>query len=133
MRSSPLAATTSSCRRFPFKRLEGLLGRFVDRYDQTDKYHFLAYNARFDADHLRRWFEKCGSPFFGSWFWAPPIDVMSIAAVVLMSERPKLKNFRLATVASHLGISTPGPEHDALADVELGQRVFQAVHGRVRS
>ena len=112
-----------------FNQFEALLGAYVDRYDRTDKFHVVAYNANFDADHLRAWFEKNHSPYFGSWFWHPPLDVMAIAAMALMPERRRIENFRLATIAARLGIEVdPAKTHDALYDVHLARAVF----GRLR-
>ena len=105
-----------------------LLSRYIDRYDRKDKFHLVAYNARFDADHLRAWYEKNGDRYYGSWFWHPPIDVMSLAAAKLMNKRHELANFRLPSVAKALGIAvTEDRLHDALYDVELMRAVFQAL------
>ena len=102
-----------------------LLSRYVDRYDRSDKFHFVAYNARFDADHIRAWFEKNGDKFYGSWFFHPPIDVMGIAAVHLMSRRATMKDFKLATVAAELGLEVDdGKMHDARYDVGLTREMF---------
>lgn len=115
-----------------FSQLMGLLAQYVDRYDKEDKLHFVAYNARFDADHLRAWFEKNGDKYFGSWFWHPPIDVMSLAAAALMDKRHTLADFRLPGVAKALGIAVNETRlHDAVYDVELTREVFyRLISGR---
>ncbi len=106
---------------------------FVDRYDKNDKFYFVGYNAKFDADHLRAWFQKNKDDYFGSWFWNPPLDVMSFAAFGLMRRRASLRNFQLLTVAEALGIATDKDNaHDALYDVELTRNVFQLLIERVR-
>ena len=108
-----------------FSRFIQLLDGFVDRYDRTDKLHFVAYNARFDAGHLRGWFEKNGDRYFGSWFFHPPLDVMGLAAVVMMDKRPTLPDFKLATVAKALGLEVDATKtHDALYDIRLTRQMF---------
>lgn len=71
-----------------FQKFVNILDEYIDRYDTLDKFHIVAYNAKFDVDHLRAWFEKNSDKFFGSWFWHPPLDVMSFAAIGLMRRRP---------------------------------------------
>ncbi len=68
----------------------------------------MAYNARFDAYHVRAWFDKNGDKFFGSWFFHPPIDVMRLAAVHVMRKRAGMSDFRLpivgpSSVSAHSG------------------------------
>jgi DNA polymerase-3 subunit epsilon len=108
-----------------FEQFVALLGKYVDRYDRSDKFHFVAYNARFDADHLRAWFEKCGDRYFGSWFWHPVIDVMGLAAVVLMRERAEIGDYKLVTVAEVMGLHVDEDAvHDAMYDAEITRHLF---------
>lgn len=103
-----------------------MLARYVDRYDRTDKFHFIGYNADFDSDFVRMWFEKNDDIYFGSWFWWPVLDVAKLAGIRLMSARPNLHDFKLMTVAQHLDIDlsdiTP---HEALNDIKVTMRIFK--------
>jgi len=111
-----------------FDRFISLLGQFVDRYDRSDKFHLVAYNALFDSEHLRAWFEKNDDCFYGSWFWHPPIDVMGMAAVAAMANRSRLENFKLTTVARALGLRVEESlAHDAHYDIQLTRSVFQVL------
>lgn len=107
-------------------KLVEALGRHVDKFNKSDKAHFYAYNASFDADHLRAWFAKAGDKYFGSWFWTPAIDVMSIAADELRDERASMPNFKLATVAEKLGVQLTNA-HDALADVRCAKAIYDHI------
>jgi hypothetical protein len=90
------------------------------------KFHFVAYNAVFDAKHLRAWFEKNNDVYFGSWFFHPPIDVMGLAAVVLMNKRSSLPDFKLVTVAKVLGVKVDETKlHDAAYDIRLTREMYQ--------
>ena len=111
------------------EEFESHLRRFVDRYDRQDKFFFVAYNAPFDYQFVRSWWEECGDPYYGSWFWHPPLDVMGLAALVLIEERPLLKNFKLETVCGHLGVELT-QAHDALADIEATRRLWHKLEER---
>ncbi|KKN18727.1 hypothetical protein LCGC14_0952880 [marine sediment metagenome] len=93
--------------------------------DKTDKYLFYAYNAPFDSDFLRAFFKKCGDRYFGSYFFAPAIDVMSLAADFMKYERSSMINFKQVTVAKQLGV--PAEEalaHDPMYDVLMTYRIY---------
>lgn len=100
----------------------------VSKFDKSDKFHLIAYNARFDYDFLRAWFEKCNDKYFGSWFFFPPLDVMNLAAWLLVDKRSELPNFKLGTVAKFLGIEVDTEkQHDALYDVRLMMQALAAL------
>lgn len=101
------------------------LEKYVDRFNKQDKCHFIAYNARFDYDFMRAWFEKCNDKYFGSWCFFPPLDVMNLAAWLLLDKRSELPNFKLGTVANYLGVEVDANlQHDALYDVHLMMAVL---------
>lgn len=110
-----------------FRQVEAFLKDCgVDQFNPKDKYGFVAYNAPFDAEFVRAWFGKCGSRYYGSWFWTPAIDAMGLAMVELLHERPILPNFRLTTVAEHLGVAC-GKAHDAAGDVKTTLGLLRAI------
>lgn len=106
-----------------------LVSKYCDKFNREDKMFFIGYNARFDYDFMRSWFEKCGDKYFGSFFFFPPIDVMNLAIVDLIKTRHLLPNFKLGTVADHYGITTEGALHDADVDIELTKRIFLKLIG----
>lgn len=102
------------------------LGRHCNKMDRSDKYHMIGYNADFDAAFIRKFFEKCGDKYFGSFFWWPIIDVSKIAGIRLMRERHLMNNFQLSTVASHMGVPFDRERlHDAMADVDITIKLFK--------
>ena len=107
-----------------YNQFVGVLSGCCDRYNKQDKLFFVGYNARFDYDFMRAWFEKNGDKYFGSWFFFPPIDVMNIAIFNFIKERHLLPNFKLATVANHLGITVEGNFHDAMKDILVTKQIF---------
>lgn len=95
-----------------------VLERHCDRFDKKDKLHFVAYNAKFDSDFMRAFFEKNGDPYYGSWFWNPPICVMQAAAWMTTRVRGALPNFKLGTLCqcAELGWNEDDA-HDAAYDI----------------
>ena len=106
-----------------------LLSKYISIYDKTDKFHLVGYNAKFDYDFLRRWFEKNGDKYLGSYVWFPPIDIMNLASFYLCQDRASIKNFKLMTVAEFMGLKlTESSLHDASYDIHLTRRLY----GRLR-
>lgn len=102
-----------------------MMGRHIDKYSRFDKLQFIGYNARFDGDFIRAFFEKNGNMYFGSFFWFPPIDVMNMAAVRLEDRRVSMSNFKLMTVAKEFGINVDETKaHDAMYDIEITKKLF---------
>jgi DNA polymerase III subunit epsilon len=108
------------------------LAKYIDKYDKLDKAFLVGYNAMFDYNFLRQWFEKCGDKYFGSWFWFPPLDAMNMAALYLLEYRKVIPNFKLATVAETLGCTVPGSLHDAWTDIKITQEIFSKLFNQVK-
>lgn len=110
-----------------------ILSRHVDKYNKKDKFFFVGYNAHFDADFLRAFFTKCKDKYFGSWFWNPPLDVMSLALMRLLTMRPSMENFKLATVAKAMGVEFDLEKaHGAEYDIQKTAEIFDLVmNGKV--
>jgi DNA polymerase III subunit epsilon len=109
-----------------YQRFTKLLARYCDKFDRSDKFFFVGYNGDFDASFVRRFFEKCGDKYFGSWFWWPIIDIAKLAGIRLMHDRHLMPDFKLVTVATHMQIPfNPEALHDAMADVAVTVQLFK--------
>lgn len=106
-----------------YQRLMDVLKKYCNKFDRQDKLWFVGYNAFFDNEFLRRWFEDNGDRYFGSWFYFPYIDVMQLAAFVLAPVRSQLENFKQQTVMEFLGFPLENA-HDAGADIDGTMRMF---------
>lgn len=108
-----------------------MLGKHCDKFDRSDKIHFVGYNADFDSSFVRRWFEKCGDQYFGSWFFWPILDVSKLAGIRLMKTRASLRDFKLMTVARFLNLITAeeadAGAHDALFDIKVTMKLFKVL------
>jgi len=114
-----------------FKEFKKLLSRHVDPYNKNDKMYLVGFNnGPFDDKFLRAWFMQNGDTFFGSWFWAGSLDVMTLANQYLIGRRVKMINFKLSTVAQTVGIEIDETKlHDANYDIELTRAVYEIVTG----
>lgn len=101
-----------------------LLSKYCDKFDRRDKFFFVGYNASFDYGMMWEWFVKCGDNYFGSWFWSPAIDVMTMAALKLLDHRHTMPNFKLQNVSMFLNISPEGSLHDAMVDIDVTEKLF---------
>lgn len=111
-----------------FRELKRILGEHVSPYDRKEKYWLVAYNAAFDAEHLRATWRVEKDKYFGSWFWTPALCAMVLAGVRLQEMRPFMPNFKQATVAAQLGVNVDNNQlHDALYDVRLCREIYQRV------
>ena len=103
------------------------LGKHINKYDRTDKGHFVAYNSQFDEDFVRLLFDRCGDNYYGSWFWNPSLCVMKEFAFLIRDNRHKIENFRLCTICKFLDIEfdEDNDAHDALYDVRKTIEIFK--------
>jgi DNA polymerase-3 subunit epsilon len=108
-----------------YKKFTEILSKYIDKFDKTDKFHFIAYNSPFDNRVVRTFFDKCGDKYFGSWFWTPDICVMRMAAEKLLDRRKELRDFKQGTVAEFFGIKQEGDLHDALTDIQLTIKLYE--------
>lgn len=117
-----------------YRQFVSIIEKYVDRYDKSDKFFLAGYNvAAFDAPFLRVFFLQNGDKFFGSYFWSSTIDVMVLAAYVLMEERAQMENFKQDTVAKKLGIVVDDSKlHDALYDIEICYKIYLEVIKRMK-
>lgn len=103
-----------------------LLAWYVDKHNPSDKFHFVGWNADFDADFIRRFFEKNGDVYFSSWFWFPIVDVAKLVGIRMMRERPTFPNFKLRTVCERLGLGWDETlAHNARYDIKKTLELFQ--------
>lgn len=117
-----------------YKEFIKLLDSKVDRFNPRDKMYLAGYNNRaFDDIFLRRWFENNGNNYFGAYFWNDSLDVLVLAAQYLKGpRRARMSNFKLATVATELGIKVDQKGlHEAGYDVELTWKIYEIVTGLI--
>ena len=110
-----------------FELAHGFLTEHVDVFNPEDKLFFVGYNAYFDYRFMRALWEEQQDQYFGSIFWFPYIDMMSIVGWATLKERVEmnLPNFKLYTVARALGLDVKESNlHTAMYDVRLARMIY---------
>lgn len=112
-----------------YNQFVGMLGKYVNKFNKTDKFFLVGYNnASFDNQFLRGFFLQNGDNYFGSWFWSNSIDVMVLASNKLADRRHEMENFKLSTVAKFLGVQVNDDDlHNAFYDIYLTKAIFDIV------
>lgn len=111
-----------------YDRFIETMAEYVDRYDRSDKFHFVGYNSRFDDSFIRAWFKKLNDKYYGSWFHWPAIDVSNLAAIHFLQNGGRPSSFKLMVVAEGLGIDVAKEKaHDALYDVQITRQIFKSL------
>ena len=115
-----------------YHNLKSLLEEHVSPFDKTDKFHFTAYNAKFDWDFMQEFFRLNEDPYFGSYFWFPPRDVCTLVSYYLGDARRNMADFKLETIAKHFGIEAPGDYHDAMVDIYITREIEKFIVGSMK-
>lgn len=112
-----------------YMELHTILGRYVDKFNKNDKFHLAGYNTQaFDGQFLRGLFLQNDDNYYGSFFWNASIDVMLIAAWRLKYARPFMKDFKLMTVAKHMGVEVDESKlHDAFYDIDITKQLYHRI------
>ena len=91
-----------------FKEFVGLLDTLVNVRSPQDKLYIAGYSpASYEVPFLTEWFRRNGNEHFRHYFHYQSIDVMCLAAVLLMNRRHLMPDFTLESAARHLGIMIP--------------------------
>jgi len=80
-----------------------VLGKYINLKIRQDRFILVAYNARFDCDHLVSWFDR-HQKLYWKYFFSGHICVMSQAMSILQNKRHLLPDFKLTTLAKYLDI-----------------------------
>lgn len=112
-----------------FNEIVTELNGFVDRYNKQDKALFIGYNGGFDYNFTRRFFEKNGNQFFGSYFIYPAFDVAQAVAMYDFQRWLNMApNRKLATVAGAMLTKEElktFQAHDALSDIRVTRLLWK--------
>jgi DNA polymerase-3 subunit epsilon len=87
-----------------YQQLIDILSKYCQKFNKKDKFYFVGYNAHFDKDFMYEFFVKNNDKYFFSWMWGNHIDVMVLATIYLLEQRPEMENFKLINTVKQLGI-----------------------------
>lgn len=114
-----------------YRKLTEILGRHVEKFNPDDKMFLGGYNnSKFDDEMFKKFFILNDDKYFNSFFYASPVvDVYHLASRPLLLRRKYMPNFKLATVASFMGIAVANDElHDARYDLQLTIELFRRIN-----
>lgn len=106
-----------------YKLILDILGKYIDKYDRSDKFQPAGYNTRFDLDFLKQFFVKNNDKYFGSWFNYRAIDPLAILYFMEGMGKINLPNYKLETVCSHFKVEIDA--HDALSDIKATKHLVE--------
>lgn len=112
-----------------YQEIIKILSRYVDKYNRKDKFFLVGFNnAAFDNNFFRAFFVQNEDNYFGSWFWANPIDVYVLASQKYMSRRTEMVDGKLKTWAKFVGLTVDDTRlHDGRYDIELTRSIYKIV------
>lgn len=104
---------------------------WCQKFNRDDKIVLAGYNARFDYDMLRAWWEKTGDKYFGSYFFWPVLDVSSLCALWLSrGHRTPSGKATLGAFCEAFGIALKA--HDAMHDIRATRTLYNKLMEALR-
>jgi DNA polymerase-3 subunit epsilon len=106
-----------------YKQIITIAGKYVNKYDNTDKFTLAGQRVGFDADFLNEFFLKNDDKYYGSWFNWRHIDLLALTRLLNYAGIINTKNDKLETVAGLFDIKLNA--HDALEDILATRAVLK--------
>lgn len=98
-----------------------IFGKYIDKFDRSDKFVPAGHNVNFDIDMLLNFFHKCNDTYFGSWMRWHPLDTMEMSVIANYLGYINPKNHKLETLAKIFGIQFEA--HDAMEDIIATRKI----------
>lgn len=101
------------------------IGKFVDKFDKSDKMYFIGHNSNFDSSFVREMFVKNGNNFYGAYFYNPVICTMMIASYKFMLKNKRPEDFTLLGLLKYFKIKVDENKlHDAEYDIAKTRELY---------
>lgn len=104
-----------------WSQVTDMFRKYVDPYDTSDKFLALGYGVSFfDMKFLPKHADKCGDPFFWSWFHKHSVDIYfdAVAWLAELDLLQSMPNMKLTTVYETAFGRPMENAHDAVYDVK---------------
>lgn len=105
--------------------LRKIWGKYVNKYEKSDKFTMAGFRVDFDFDFVRQLFMDCKDKFFGSWFINCTLDVRAFMALAASKHNICLENYKLVTCCEHFEIPLGQDAHDAMPDIKATRQLFK--------
>ena len=115
-----------------FHEFINMLDEFVEVRNSRDKLYLGGFNtATMDAKFLWEWFHRNGNERNRDYFHMQILDIMNIAAFVLIDERNQMQDFKLESVARQLNLySGEGDTSDCLQNAKTALDIYRVLRER---
>lgn len=112
-----------------------LISQYVNVKNPNDKLYLAGFNASaFDQPFIKEWFDRNGNNRFRDYFYVQTLDLMSLAAFALVSERKYMADFHLASAAKSLGIApTTNEKYNCLDNAETCLKMYRVLKERFKT
>lgn len=104
--------------------IKNKLGKYVNRFDREDKLAPAGYNPDFDIRFLKKFWEKGGDKYFGSFFNYYMIDPFRLLLILRHIGLVELEKYDLSTACAYFGISFEKRAHDAFSDIKATRELY---------
>jgi DNA polymerase III subunit epsilon len=118
---------TYPCPKAVKKDFTTTMDKYVNKYNKEDKFIIGGYNTKFDINFLNHWFKKQDDPYFFSYAFVDPIDVLAMIRGYFKQNGIKLENNKLTTVARYFEIEVDF--HDAMGDIMATYMIYKILQG----
>ena len=105
-----------------YRQVKSVLGKYVDKFDKSDKFYAVGQNVGFDLEFLKFLFVKNGDHYFGSYIHYNKIDLIPVSLVMKLAGRIDVPNMKLESVMAALEMGKQS--HDALDDIRATRQIF---------
>ena len=100
----------------------GLLEKYIDRFDKSDKFLWVGQNPRFDYGFVEALFNRYENPYLYSFVSYHLIDIASIAMALKDAKRIELKSLKLDSIAQAFDVQFE--PHNALEDAKACREIY---------
>lgn len=116
-------------------RLMTLLSDHVELSNPEDKIFICGFNSSaFDLPFIKEFYERNGNKRFRDCFHLQTIDVLTLSAYALMSERSQMREFNLSSVSRKLGIvGKTSEEYACLDNAETCAMIYRKLKERLKT
>lgn len=116
--------------RILYRGLSGILEKYVNKFERTDKFIIAGHNVDFDVRFLKALWDQCGDYYFGSWFSWETINLVDILRIWQVVTGKQVQGRKLTDIAEAFGI--PLEAHNALNDIRVTREAFYKMLSEIR-
>lgn len=107
-----------------YKKISGILSKYIDRYNKADKFYPAGQNVGFDRNFLDQFYKKSGDGYFYAFVNNYALDLLQLTSILRYQGLLTTENLKLSTIANACGIDASGA-HTAIDDIKMTRKCFK--------